>query len=322
MIEIYFVLNDLFNCVNMCLRALEIDPEFMKAIFFINECIRLLPPLLKEIPNYMHYISVDYGGDFFQDENEEYKNFSNDLINELTAIKTKRLQCADEYMTKNKRKKLIFSLDKTELHTVEQIGQEIIALYDIIQQKCYDICTPINLNIENKEVIKNVMISDSDIEIKNEKESDSNFKTNESNCSSKSNFSLLDFADKRRSTRVKSIRNTKHREFDDDQSIFDNLVELLPESLKTHDTLKLDSLDKENSSNSSSIQLIENKHDPKLDTSEYKVIDNFCISLENFFNSNSQVNIFELFEFFLVQISFAKHIRIPPVFMNIYKLYR
>lgn len=331
LIDIYFVLNDLYSCVNMCLRALEIDSDFSKAITVINQCVHLMPPLVKDMQNYLNYVYVEYGGDYDRQETEEDAEASQDIINGLNTIKTKRLRPDDlEVGQSNKRKKLTLEIDRSQLRSLGEIGQKIKAIHEQIQQDFYNICSPIELDISNRPVpVIETAIAPSTVSAENEKTSggDSNGKSSES--SSQLAKSLMDFVDKRRSTRVKTIRSAKSRELDDDQSVFENIMELLPEDLKNSDeSSKMDSLDKESSSNSGSIPMAESKaasdnNSNKAAVKESEAIDHCLERLEQLFSVEGKtVNIFQLIECFLCTLSSMKHISIPPVFTVLYQIFR
>ncbi len=66
LIDNYFILHDLYNCYRICCVALDRDNSYDKAICVLNECLRLNPPLLKDLDEkYKQFIDNDYQNEQF-----------------------------------------------------------------------------------------------------------------------------------------------------------------------------------------------------------------------------------------------------------------
>lgn len=381
LIDIYFILNDLYKCVNLCLRALEIDSEYLKGKLLLNECIRLMPPMLKEItdPEHVVFVSEEYGGNFSINEFDE--DYCKEVIHQLTNIKNKRLNPDDVDekeidIRKKQCKQLILELDETQLKSLGDIGTKIIDLYLYIRNESLNICTPIELTIKqcipmdiaketegsseiqvieqvNLEAASMVIESEPDIQkvelmetvestinsqngssqspnsnsdVSNlptnvpEPPKEFNLKSTELNRLLKAN-TMFENIDKRRSSRAnRNRRETRCKEYDEDQSIFENLLELLATNLKNNEGIKLD-LKEENSSSSSSVP--SQTETPTICQNELNSIRKYIARLEKkFLDKVRHIDIYELIESFLVEIAIHRNSTIPKVFTDIYQLYR
>lgn len=338
LMEIYFILNDLYSCVNMCLRALELDSNYFKAIVLINECIRLMPRIADDMKDYIGFVYCEFGGEY-QPADEVADLFveaHREIINQLNQIKTKRLHDNEDEVNKaRKRRQLSLDIDRLRCRTAGDIGQKILALHQILISESLSICAPIVLNISNRDV-KSTETENSNASVLADKSaptngssktpSDSNNNSNSSQLTSTK--SLLEFVDKRRSTRVKGGKApNKTRELEDEQSFLENLLELLPDKLKSDDhSSQTDSLDRENnnnSSNSGSVPFLETPTAKTTISNDSKFVDKCLDSFERLFSRDTRpVDIYELIDCFLTQLSTTKHISIPSVFTQLYHIYR
>lgn len=336
LMEIYFILNDLYSCVSMCLRALQLDANYFKAIVLINECIRLMPRIANDLKDHTGFVYTEFGGEY--EPAEEVANLFLDghkeIISQLNQIKTKRLHDDEDEASKaKKRRKLNLDIDRLRCRTAGDIGQKILALHEILISESLSICAPIVLNICNRDV-KSTETENSNASALADKSAPTNGSSkpptdsnNNSNSSQQtSTKSLLEFVDKRRSTRVKGGKApNKTRELEDEQSILGNLLELLPDKLKTDDhSSQTDSLDRENnSSNSGSVPFLETPSAKATTSNDSKFVDKCLDSFERLFGRETRpVDIYELIDCFLTQLSTTKHITVPQVFTQLYHIYR
>lgn len=319
LIDIYFILNDLSRCLQVCLLALEIDPDYIKAKIMLNHCIFLMPPLLKEMDDYKCFLSPKFGGDDYTLIEKEIENYSQQIVEQLSNIKTKRF-LEDDLDNGNKRKLLNFNISQKH-STFSEIGFKIKKLYDDIQKCHLSISTPIKIIIDDTGS-KESSIIDENAEIDWEKSVEDKSISMESKTKEKKNkeekisFNLYEFSDKRRSSRVKGKSN-KSSDYFDDQSITETLFELLPDSLKLDESAKSDSNDKESSSDSSNE--VQSKLGSKSVESEH--LSNFFTKIQNYCLSRF-VNILDIIEFYLTELSILKGIEIPDIFIVLYKIYR
>lgn len=336
LMEIYFILNELYSCVNMCIRALQLDENYFKAIILINESIRLMPRIADDMKDYLGYVFSKYGGEYQPKDENLLDEVYLKTISQLKQIQTKRLlDNEDEESKAKKRRKLSLDIDRLRCRTPGDIGQKILALHEIILSESLNVGTAIMLNISNRDVKSAETENSVSANVASDKappangsskpSSDSNNNSNSSQLTSSK--SLFECVEQRRSVRGKNSKtSSKARELEDEQSVLESIHELLPSSLKTvNPSSQADSsLDKENnSSNSSSAPFPETPAAKTASAIDGKAVDQCLDSLERLFSTGSRpVNIYELIDCFLNQLSTTKHISIPPVFSQLYKIYR
>lgn len=332
LIDIYFIINDLSRCVQICLHSLEIDSEYLKAKIILNHCIYLMPTLFDELKKFKCHISPKFGGEDYSLLDEEIVDYSDSLLRQFSQLKKKRLRTVDDDEEKesNKKRQFVLNIEQSNSVTFSEIGVKIKKLFKQIQSSRVSICSPIcftinslveTVDVEMSDVSQNENVENSSIDsLPVEAVLDEKAASNVKEKKPKE-FNIYDFADKRRSSRVRG-KNNKSGDFFDDQSITDSLFELLPVSLKNDESGKSnDSNEKEVSSDSSS-EHPQVKPPSGEKSAEHDQVCDLIEKFRNYFLSTKQINIFQLMHFYLVELSTTSDILIPDVFREIYKLYR
>lgn len=353
--EIYFVLDDLYSCSSVCLHALDIMPDLLKPKVILNECIRLMPPLLKELDDHLHHILVQFGG--HDDTLEDCEYVWEQILEPLTMIKRKRHHLDDERETEKenaKRRKLTLDLTKGDKLTFADVGLKIKKLYEQIQAHHY-LFTPVEVIFRTEPlpmtipiapeptvqeeakdepmIIESVSAGNSQsnpamIANENSKSvSQSMDVVKEDEASKPPKFNRHDYAldyDKRRSTRMRGGggRSAKSKELDDD-TVLELLIDSLPDSMKNKVMMKNDFSDKDaGNSNSSSMPGEEAKEVPNKTSEATLAMVEFLNKLEAKAKEVETFKILELVEFYLIEISQTTQISIPTVFNTLYQYYR
>ncbi|KAH9491103.1 Calcineurin-binding protein cabin-1 [Dermatophagoides farinae] len=350
LIDLYFITENLYRCVNVCLRGLEVNNDYFKAKIILNECIRLMPPIINDMNNeHKSLITVALGGESHEfDVNEQLIKLVPQIIQPLEQLKSeyfRRCNYHDEYNRSNKRKKLQLNLNPIEHSTFEKIGQEIKTMYDYIQQQPQsNVCATIVIQFDDNHNNNNKINADNDpsqhsttttsnpeidndtsMMIDGEKLKKSTTTTTTSNNveQHKQNEKqlLYEYADKRRSSRVKTKSRTVDSE--DEQNAFETLFNLIPESMK-NDNLSAKStttFETENIS-SNSISITENMNINRL--IELEAVEAFYEKFKTYHSqsNDSMMNILDIIDFYLIEVSKIKNLTIPRIFMTLYRIHR
>nr|XP_027203687.1 uncharacterized protein LOC113797495 [Dermatophagoides pteronyssinus] len=335
LIDLYFITENLYRCSCICLRGLDLNRDYLKAKILLNECIRLMPPILNDLVNNEHksYITTVLGG-----ENEEFDS-NEQLIQLVPRILRPLEQLKSEYFHRDgdedqhsgtKRKRLQLNLNPVEHSTFEKIGEEIRNIYDSIQQHS-NVCATVSINFDNSDgqnhsitTTPNNSENDNNVtsmEIDGEKMKKSTT-TEQQNNSRNDKQLVYDFVDKRRSSRVKTKSNNNNRntiDSDDEQNVFDLLMNLLPDYLKNDQvsaTTKLSTAIETENISSNSISINENL---KI---ELEAIEMFFDKLRTYQTNNPMLNILDIIDFYLVEVSKIQNLNIPKIFMSLYRIHR
>ncbi|OTF74003.1 hypothetical protein BLA29_012489, partial [Euroglyphus maynei] len=72
LIDLYFITENLYRCVNVCLRGLEMNDDYSKAKILLNESIRLMPPIINDMNDEQKLlITTVLGGENHEFDNDE-----------------------------------------------------------------------------------------------------------------------------------------------------------------------------------------------------------------------------------------------------------
>ncbi|XP_027203687.2 uncharacterized protein LOC113797495 isoform X2 [Dermatophagoides pteronyssinus] len=338
LIDLYFITENLYRCSSICLRGLDVNQDYLKAKILLNECIRLMPPILNDLVNNEHksYITTVLGGENEEfDSNEQLIQLVPRILRPLEQLKSEYFHHHEEdYHSETKRKRLQLNLNPVEHSTFEKIGEEIRKIYDSIQQHS-NVCATVSINFDSNDDGQNHSItttnSENDnnatsMEIDGEKMMK---KTTEQQNNSRNDKQLVyDFVDKRRSSRVKTKSNNNRNtiDSDDEQNVFDLLMNLLPDYLKndqvsaaTTKSTTSTAIETENIS-SNSVSINENLKINRL--IELESIEMFFDKLRTYQTNNPMLNILDIIDFYLVEVSKIQNLNIPKVFMSLYRIHR
>ena len=100
LIEIYFIINEFYNCANMCVFALEVDSDYSKALIILNECLTFDSILMRDFDrDYLKFVSRNLGGKLDMEkllENIKFENFKSNLLKRLRKEQTLLFISCDE----------------------------------------------------------------------------------------------------------------------------------------------------------------------------------------------------------------------------------
>ena len=240
----------------------------------------------------------------------------------LTKMKRKQMFEDERAKQEAKRPKLYLNLDKNVNKTLSIIGEKLYNLHDRIKKAmifpstpievCFDEGSPTqNDSCESEGGSANTSADEGTNNGTEQKEKEKEKERKSSSSRNSANFPL-EYLDKRRSTRVKSLMKGGDL---DERDLAENIFYLLPESIKTPIN------DESSQEEQQKVEENQKKENEPKET-ESDVIGKFIERVKQAKIKRKVLRIYDLIEDYLCELSLHKGITIPSIFNQLYLIYR
>ena len=301
LVDTYFVLNDLKNCFQLCVKALYLDESYYKAKLLISKIFQLSPPVKSDVPFDLRYLKT------WQEDDQEASAV---ILEKLHAMKAKRKRKYEEDKQKleAKKPKLMLNLESSSI-TLSDLGLKLLKLHETVSLAQSSANLMVEMSFDSEiEVISSTEDSTSNDNTSNDNASSDNLEK-EKKKESRSHFPI-EFLDKRRSTRVQRIQN-RTNDFSEMTSlnISEKILQMFPKSV----------IFAEEEQNKKSPKAEEDVKDDVVKESE--IVSRFVSKQKVFKKTGRRLS--DLIKDLLYEISSCSTgITVPTYFIDLYKIHR